>query len=67
MRISYRWRSEKVSDRIGHVVYLDAYISQDNKSAFDKVPGLETIYKQRALKERDREWLVASLNQKSSA
>ena len=42
------------------LVYLDAYIPQDNKSAFDIVPGLETIYKQRALKEQYREWLVAS-------
>jgi hypothetical protein len=40
--------------------YLDAYTPQDNKSAFDIIPGLETIYKERALKEQGTEWLVAS-------
>ena len=52
--------AEKIPERITHLVYLDAYIPQDNKSAFDIVPGLETIYKERALKERGREWLVRS-------
>lgn len=52
--------AEKVLHRIRHLVYLDPYIPQDNKSAFDIVPGLESIYKQRALKEQDRKWLVAS-------
>jgi pimeloyl-ACP methyl ester carboxylesterase len=52
--------AEKVPHRIRQLVYLDAYIPQDYKSAFDIVPGLETIYKQRALKEQGREWLVAS-------
>ena len=52
--------AEKVPERIRRLVYLDAYIPQDNKSAFDIVPGLETIYKKRALKEQGREWLVAS-------
>jgi hypothetical protein len=28
-------------------------------SAFDIIPGLETIYKERALKDQGREWLVA--------
>jgi pimeloyl-ACP methyl ester carboxylesterase len=36
--------AEKVPERIRHLVYLDAYIPQDNKSAFDIIPGLETIY-----------------------
>ena len=40
-------------------VYLDGYIPQDNKSAFDIIPDLETIYKERALREKDKEWLVA--------
>jgi pimeloyl-ACP methyl ester carboxylesterase len=52
--------AEAIPERIKHLVYLDAYIPQDNRSAFDIVPGLETIYKERALKEWDREWLVAS-------
>jgi pimeloyl-ACP methyl ester carboxylesterase len=51
--------AEKLPGRIRCLVYLDAYIPQDNKSAFDIVPGLETIYNQRALKEQGREWLVA--------
>jgi len=42
--------AEKVPERIRRLVYLDAYIPQDNKSAFDIIPGLETIYKERALK-----------------
>jgi pimeloyl-ACP methyl ester carboxylesterase len=52
--------TEQVPKRIRRLVYLDGYIPQDNKSAFDVVPGLETIYKERALKEHGREWLVAS-------
>ena len=52
--------AEKVPERIRHLVYLDAYIPQDNKSAFDVIPGLEAIYKKRALKEQGSEWLVAS-------
>jgi pimeloyl-ACP methyl ester carboxylesterase len=52
--------TEKVPERIRRLVYLDAYIPQDNKSAFDIIPGLETIYKERALKEQGRDWLVAS-------
>ena len=52
--------AEAIPERIKCLVYLDAYIPQDNKSAFDIVPGLEAIYKERALTERSREWLVAS-------
>jgi pimeloyl-ACP methyl ester carboxylesterase len=52
--------AEKVPERIIRLIYVDAYIPQNNKSAFDIVPGLETIYKKRALKEQGREWLVAS-------
>ncbi len=43
---------EKVPERIMRLVYIDAYIPQDNKSAFDIIPGLETIYKERRLKEQ---------------
>jgi pimeloyl-ACP methyl ester carboxylesterase len=56
--------AEKVPERIRRLVYLDAYIPQDNKSAFDIISGLETrsIYNlsERALKEQGKEWLVAS-------
>jgi pimeloyl-ACP methyl ester carboxylesterase len=52
--------AEKVPERIIRLVYLDAYIPQDNKSAFDIIPGLETIYKERTLKEQGKEWLVAA-------
>jgi pimeloyl-ACP methyl ester carboxylesterase len=52
--------ADKIPQRIRHLVYLDAYIPQDNKSVFDLEPGLETIYTKRALKERGIEWLVAS-------
>ena len=36
-------------ERIRRLVYPDAYIPQDNRSAFDIIPGLEIIYKERAL------------------
>ena len=36
--------AEKVPERIRRLLYLDAYIPQDNKSAFDIIPGLETMY-----------------------
>ena len=35
--------AEAIPERINRLVYLDAYIPQDNKSAFDIVPGLETF------------------------
>jgi pimeloyl-ACP methyl ester carboxylesterase len=46
--------------RIKSMIFLDAYIPQDGKSAFDLVPGLKDVYAQRSLKEKDKEWLVAS-------
>jgi pimeloyl-ACP methyl ester carboxylesterase len=52
--------TEKVPDRIRRLIFLDAYIPQDNKSAFDVIPGLETIYNERRLKEQGKEWLVES-------
>ena len=39
------------------MIFLDAYIPQDGKSAFDLVPGLKKIYEQRSLKEKGKEWL----------
>jgi hypothetical protein len=42
--------AERVPKRIKDIVYLDGYIPEDNKSAFDVVN-----YLQRALKERGRE------------
>jgi pimeloyl-ACP methyl ester carboxylesterase len=52
--------TERVPQRIRRLVFLDAYIPQDNKSAFDIIPGLETIYSERRLKEEGKEWLVES-------
>ena len=59
--------AEVIPERIKRLVYLDAYIPQDNKSAFDIVPGLEAIYKERALTERDRNGWLRHTNQKSLA
>jgi hypothetical protein len=47
--------AQKIPERIRQLVYLDVYIPQDNKSAFDIVPGLEAVYTQRTLKEQGRE------------
>jgi hypothetical protein len=55
--------AQKIPER--QLVYLDVYIPQDNKSAFDIVPGLEAVYTQRTLKEQGREWLLHT-HQKSS-
>ena len=56
--------AETIPERIKRLVYLDAYIPQDNKSAFDLIPSLESIYKNRALTEHGKEWLVASYDPK---
>lgn len=52
--------AERIPERIKRLVYLDGYILEDNKSAFNLIPGLEAIYKKRALAEHGKEWLVAS-------
>jgi hypothetical protein len=44
--------AERVPKRIKHIVYLDGYIPEDNKSAFDVVNYLQ--------RKSGREWLVAS-------
>jgi pimeloyl-ACP methyl ester carboxylesterase len=56
--------AERIPERIKRLVYLDGYIPEDNKSAFDLIPGLEAIYKKRALTEHGKEWLVASYEPK---
>ena len=52
--------AERMPDRIKSMVFLDAYVPQDGKSAFDLIPGLRDVYEQRSLKDKDREWLVLS-------
>jgi pimeloyl-ACP methyl ester carboxylesterase len=46
--------AETIPERIKRLVYLDGYIPEDNKSAFDLIPGLESIYKNRALTEHGK-------------
>jgi pimeloyl-ACP methyl ester carboxylesterase len=48
--------AEKIPDRIKRMVYLDGYIAEDGKSAFDLIPGLEDAYKKRSLSEQGKEW-----------
>lgn len=57
--------AEKVPDRIKRLVYLDVYIPQDNKRAFDIITHLESIsrfqfhdFRERTLKEQGKEWLI---------
>jgi pimeloyl-ACP methyl ester carboxylesterase len=52
--------AERIPDRIKSMIFLDAYIPQDGKSAFDLIPGLKDIYEHRSLKEQGKEWLVLS-------
>jgi pimeloyl-ACP methyl ester carboxylesterase len=52
--------AERIPDRIKSMIFLDAYIPQDGKSAFDLIPGLRDVYEQRSLKDEGREWLVLS-------
>ena len=52
--------AEKIPERIKHLVYLDGYLPQDGKSAFDLIPGLKEVYEKRSLKEQGKEWLVSS-------
>jgi pimeloyl-ACP methyl ester carboxylesterase len=56
--------AERIPDKINSMIFLDAYIPQDGKSAFDLIPGLKEIYNQRSLKEKDKEWLVQSYTPK---
>lgn len=47
-------------DRIKRLVYLDGYIPEDGKTAFDLIPGLEAEYKKRSLRKQGKGWLVQS-------
>jgi pimeloyl-ACP methyl ester carboxylesterase len=49
-----------IAGRIKSMIFMDAYIPQDGKNAFDIVPGLRDIYDQRSLKEECKGWLVES-------
>jgi pimeloyl-ACP methyl ester carboxylesterase len=50
--------AEKIPDRINLMIFLDAYLPRDGKSAFDLISGLRDIYEQRKLKEVGKDWLV---------
>lgn len=52
--------AEEMANRIKRLVYLDGYIAEDGKSAFDLIPGLKEIYEKRAIYEHGKEWLVSS-------
>ena len=52
--------TQRIPDRVKSMIFLDAYIPQDGKSAFDLVPGLRDVYRQRSLKDKGKEWLVRS-------
>jgi pimeloyl-ACP methyl ester carboxylesterase len=52
--------AEMIPDKIKLLIYLDAYIPQDGKTAFDLVPGLLDLYKGRIMQDQDKPWLVRS-------
>jgi pimeloyl-ACP methyl ester carboxylesterase len=52
--------AEKIPHSIKRLLYLDGYIPQDGKSAFDLIPGLKEIYEKRSMKQQGKEWLVSS-------
>lgn len=52
--------AEVIPDKIQLMIYLDAYIPQDGKTAFDLVPGLIDLYRGRTLKDQNKPWLVKS-------
>lgn len=39
--------AERIPDKIRRLVYLDGYIPEDRKTAFDLIPGLEDEYKKK--------------------
>jgi pimeloyl-ACP methyl ester carboxylesterase len=54
--------AEKIPNRIRRLVYLDGYIPEDGKTAFDLLPGLEDHFKKRSLSSQGKEWLVQPLD-----
>lgn len=52
--------AEMIPDKIKLLIYLDAYIPQDDKTAFDLVPKLLDLYKGRIMQDQDKPWLVRS-------
>jgi pimeloyl-ACP methyl ester carboxylesterase len=54
--------AEQIPERIKHLVYLDGYLPENGKSAFDLIPGLKEIYETRSMKEQGKEWLVSSFD-----
>ena len=52
--------AEMIPDKIKLLIYLDAYIPQDGKTAFDLVPGLLDLYKGRTMQDENKPWLVRS-------
>lgn len=52
--------AEMIPDKIKLLIYLDAYIPQDGKTAFDLVPKLLDLYKGRIMQDQDKPWLVRS-------
>jgi hypothetical protein len=49
-------------ERIKRLVYLDGYLPENSKSAFDLIPGLKEVYETRSIKEQGKEWLVSSFD-----
>jgi pimeloyl-ACP methyl ester carboxylesterase len=41
--------AEQMANRIKRLVYLDGYLAEDGKTAFDLIPGLRDVYKKRSL------------------
>lgn len=52
--------AEVMPEKIRFLIYLDAYIPQDGKTAFDLVPGLQDLYNERKLLNQNKPWLVNS-------
>jgi len=50
--------AEMIPEKIKLLIYIDAYIPQDGKTAFDLDPGLMDLYKERTMKDQNKPWLV---------
>jgi pimeloyl-ACP methyl ester carboxylesterase len=53
--------AERAPQRVSHLIYLDAFIPHDGKSAFDLMPGTEKPWTQMAAAQGDG-WLVPSMS-----